>query len=215
MASRNAENSNQAKLLAKEMRNAANIGEAKIRQMTEAMRAIQESSRNTSAILKSIDEIAFQTNTLALNASVEAARAGDAGSGFSVVADEVRSLAQRCAKAAEETAVKIEVAIQHSDSGNKLNEEVSHSLNDITSKVNTITELVSEISSSCNEQKEGVTEISTAMASLEETIQKNASTSQLTAGAAHKLNTQSEQLLVLVDELLVEINGDNDKTLLA
>jgi hypothetical protein len=107
MTKRNAQAANEAKALSGETRAAADIGSSEMVELKQAMDAIKASAANIAQILKSIDEIAFQTNILALNAAVEAARAGEAGAGFAVVADEVRALAQRSAKAARETADKI------------------------------------------------------------------------------------------------------------
>ena len=117
MTRSNAEHAREAKNLADTARQAAESGTAEIQQMSQAMDAIKEASHNIAKIIKSIDEIAFQTNILALNAAVEAARAGEAGLGFAVVADEVRNLAQRSAQAARETAEKIEDSIRKSERG--------------------------------------------------------------------------------------------------
>ena len=104
--------------------------------MSAAMEAIKSSSDDIAKIIKTIDEIAFQTNILALNAAVEAARAGEAGMGFAVVADEVRNLAQRSAQAAKETAAKIEGAIvQNHGQGVEISSKVVHALNDIVTEV--------------------------------------------------------------------------------
>ena len=117
MTRSNAEHAREAKNLADTARQAAESGTAEIQQMSQAMDAIKEASHNIAKIIKSIDEIAFQTNILALNAAVEAARAGEAGLGFAVVTDEVRNLAQRSAQAARETAEKIEDSIRKSERG--------------------------------------------------------------------------------------------------
>ena len=117
MTKRNAENAQKANDLAKEARHSADKGAGDMQTMSTAMEAIKVSSDDIAKIIKTIDEIAFQTNILALNAAVEAARAGEAGMGFAVVADEVRNLAQRSAQAAKETATKIEGAITKTDRG--------------------------------------------------------------------------------------------------
>ena len=117
MTKRNAENAQKANELAKQARAAADTGVGDMQAMNAAMDAIKASSDDIAKIIKTIDEIAFQTNILALNAAVEAARAGEAGMGFAVVADEVRNLAQRSAQAAKETAAKIEGAVSKTAQG--------------------------------------------------------------------------------------------------
>jgi methyl-accepting chemotaxis protein len=114
MTKRNAESAQNAKALAGQARVVVDNGAANMKQMSAAMDAIKTSSGEIAKIIKTIDEIAFQTNILALNAAVEAARAGEAGMGFAVVAEEVRALAQRSAQAARETADKIADATSRS-----------------------------------------------------------------------------------------------------
>ncbi|MDR3456435.1 MAG: methyl-accepting chemotaxis protein, partial [Verrucomicrobiae bacterium] len=125
MTRRNSENAQKANGLAKEARQAADKGAGDMQAMASAMEAIKVSSDDIAKIIKTIDEIAFQTNILALNAAVEAARAGEAGMGFAVVADEVRNLAQRCAQAAKETSGKIEGAIAKSGQGVEITAKVA------------------------------------------------------------------------------------------
>ena len=111
-----------------EARTAADKGAEDMQAMNAAMEAIKVSSDDIAKIIKTIDEIAFQTNILALNAAVEAARAGEAGMGFAVVADEVRNLAQRSAQAAKETAAKIEGAIGKTAQGVDISGKVAETL---------------------------------------------------------------------------------------
>jgi methyl-accepting chemotaxis protein len=129
MTKRNAENAQKANDLAKQARTAADKGAGDMQTMSAAMAAIKVSSDDIAKIIKTIDEIAFQTNILALNAAVEAARAGEAGMGFAVVADEVRNLAQRSAQAAKETADKIEGAIGNTAQGVEISKKVAETLN--------------------------------------------------------------------------------------
>src|SRR3954451_11463268 len=128
MAKRNADRAMRANELTRQTRTAADAGTQNVEAMNHAMDAIKASSDGIAKIIKTIDEIAFQTNILALNAAVEAARAGEAGAGFAVVADEVRSLAQRSAAAAKETADKIEGAIVNSRKGSQCTAKVEESL---------------------------------------------------------------------------------------
>ncbi|HEV2692711.1 MAG TPA: methyl-accepting chemotaxis protein, partial [Verrucomicrobiae bacterium] len=117
MTKRNADNAQVAKDAAIQTSQSADSGSHQVQNLLKAMTGIKTASEDIKKILKNIDEIAFQTNILALNAAVEAARAGEAGAGFAVVADEVRNLAQRCAQAARETAVKIEDSVVKSHEG--------------------------------------------------------------------------------------------------
>lgn len=127
MTQRNAENAEAARRLSSETRQAGDLGAEQVQQMSTAMDGIKAPSDNISVIIKTIDEIAFQTNILALNAAVEAARAGEAGMGFAVVADEVRSLAQRCDKAA--TAIsQLESVTQNNAAGAEENASAAHTL---------------------------------------------------------------------------------------
>ena len=131
--------------------------------MSSAMNDIKSSSDDIAKIIKTIDEIAFQTNILALNAAVEAARAGEAGAGFAVVADEVRNLAQRCAQAAKETASKIEDSVQKSTNGVEISAKVAISLQEIVSKTRQVDELAGEVATTSVEQSQGIEQVNTAV----------------------------------------------------
>jgi len=162
--------------------------------MQSAMNAIQQSSHDISKIIKTIDEIAFQTNILALNAAVEAARAGVAGAGFAVVADEVRSLAQRSAVAARETADKIADATTRSAQGVELSQRVSAGLQHILEKNREVDRLVAEVATASHEQSVGLSQINTAITQMDKVTQANAASAEETAAAAQELNAQSEEL---------------------
>ncbi len=194
MTKRNAENAQSGKTSAGHARHAAESGAAEMERMQAAMNAIQQSSNDISKIIKTIDEIAFQTNILALNAAVEAARAGEAGAGFAVVADEVRSLAQRSAIAAKETADKIADACTRSAQGVDLSVKVSAGLQQILEKSREVDRLVTEVATASNEQSEGIAQINTAVSQMDKVTQSNAANAEETASAAEELNAQSEEL---------------------
>jgi methyl-accepting chemotaxis protein len=194
MTRRNADNAQAGKTASNHARTAAEAGASEMERMQAAMNAIQQSSNDISKIIKTIDEIAFQTNILALNAAVEAARAGEAGAGFAVVADEVRSLAQRSAVAAKETADKIADATQKSAQGVELSTRVTSGLREILDKSREVDRLVAEVATASQEQSEGLAQINTAVSQMDKVTQSNAAGAEETASAAEELNAQSSEL---------------------
>ncbi|MDR3460470.1 MAG: methyl-accepting chemotaxis protein [Verrucomicrobiae bacterium] len=207
MTLRNAENSQKANELSKQTRVAADKGAQDMQAMSAAMQAIKVSSDDIAKIIKTIDEIAFQTNILALNAAVEAARAGEAGMGFAVVADEVRNLAQRSAQAAKETAAKIEGAISKTAQGVAFSEKVTQALNDIVTKARQVDELAAEVAGASREQTQGITQINTAVGQMDKVTQSNAAGSEESAAAAQELNAQAELMKQSVVELMQLVGG--------
>jgi methyl-accepting chemotaxis protein len=209
MTQRNAENAQKANDLAKQARAAADKGAGDMQTMSAAMEAIKVSSDDIAKIIKTIDEIAFQTNILALNAAVEAARAGESGAGFAVVADEVRNLAQRSAQAAKETADKIEGAIGNTAQGVEISKKVAETLNEIVVKARQVDELVAEVTSASREQTQGITQINTAVGQMDKVTQGNAASAEECAAAAEELNAQAETMKHSVGELLQLVGGQN------
>lgn len=207
MTQRNAENAEKAKDLAGNMRKSAETGSADMKRMITAMEAIKMSSDDIAKIIKVIDEIAFQTNILALNAAVEAARAGEAGMGFAVVAEEVRSLAQRSAQAAKETSGKIETAINNSNHGVEISAKVAQALQTIVSHVHQIDSLVAEVASASREQSQGLAQINAAVSQMDSITQKNAADAEESAAASEELNAQAETLNGATLDLVKMING--------
>ncbi|MDQ8185463.1 methyl-accepting chemotaxis protein [Pelagicoccus sp. SDUM812002] len=191
----------QIKDVSAETNAAAQQGSSEMRTMIEAMQLIADSSSNIASTLKTIDEIAFQTNILALNAAVEAARAGEAGAGFAVVADEVRALAQRCAKAARETSDRIEESTQRSEAGIRTSERVAEVLERICSKAFEMDELMSNMATSAQEQSAGITQLNTALTQMDQVTQTNAASAEETASATVQLDQQAGKLHQMVEEL--------------
>ena len=201
MVRRNAESAAKAKELATQARAAADTGSSDMTEMESAMNDIRASSAEVAKIVKDIDEIAFQTNILALNAAVEAARAGEAGMGFAVVADEVRNLAQRSAKSAKETALKIEDALSKSERGVQISGRVAASFTEIAGKAREVDQFVAEIALASNEQAQGIQQVSTAVSQMDKVTQSNAATAEEAASASEELNSQAESVSQTVAEL--------------
>jgi methyl-accepting chemotaxis protein len=207
MTKRNAESAGSAKILSGETRAAADAGNGDMTEMRQAMDAIKTSSNDIGKIIKTIDEIAFQTNILALNAAVEAARAGEAGAGFAVVAEEVRALAQRSANSAKETASKIEIAIQNGDHGARISEKVALALGVIVDKARKVDERIAEIANASHEQDQGIGQINTAVSQMDKVTQSNAASAEETASAAEELTAQSAALDGAVGDLQHLVGG--------
>jgi hypothetical protein len=201
MIRRNAESAGAAKTLAGEARQAADRGVEEVSQLKSAMTGIQSSGGEISKIIKTINEIAFQTNILALNAAVEAARAGEAGMGFAVVANEVRSLAQRSAEAARDTAGKIEAAIASTTLGVEAGDRVSTVLVDIREGVCRVDEIAAEVATASQEQSQGIVQINLALSEIDKITQRSAASSEEVAASAQELQAQAGSMRTSVGEL--------------
>ena len=202
MTARNAETAQKVSDLAKEAHAAADEGSADMQTMNTAMQAIKKSSDDIAKIIKTIDEIAFQTNILALNAAVEAARAGEAGMGFAVVADEVRNLAQRSAQAARETTSKIEGAIANTGQGVRISAHVAGTLDGIIAKVRQVNELAAQVAHGSQEETQGIKQINTAVSQMDKVTQSNAASSEESAAAAEVLTGHAAIMKKAVTEVL-------------
>ena len=207
MTKRNAETAGKVKELGSEARKAGDIGVQDMSALVGAMDDIKRSSGDIAKIIKTIDEIAFQTNILALNAAVEAARAGEAGAGFAVVADEVRNLARRCAQAAKETASKIEDAVQKSARGADISAKVAKSLEEIVGKARQVDEMAGEVAVASQEQSLGISQVNIAVTQMDKVTQSTAATAEESASASEELNAQAEALKAAVGELWQLVEG--------
>ena len=211
MTKRNTDNAQRANELARQARQSAESGATDMAAMTTAMGDIKASSDEIGKIIKTIDEIAFQTNILALNAAVEAARAGEAGAGFAVVAEEVRNLAQRSAVAAKETAAKIEGAISKTALGVQLSTKVSTTLQEIVTRARQVDELAAEVASSSKEQSQGINQLNIAIGQIDKVTQNNAANAEESASASEELSAQAESLKEFVAVLLALAVGQKQQ----
>lgn len=189
-ARQNASRAGAADNLMQEARQTVTRASDAMNDLTASMDLIAKSSNQVAGVLKSIDEIAFHTNILALNAAVEAARAGEAGAGFSVVAGEVRSLAQRAAEAARNSADMVEKTIADVGKGVGLVAQAHRSFQEVSMKISSGGEMVSQIAASSREQAQGVDHVSEAISRIETVTQNNAANAHRTAEVASAMSDQ-------------------------
>ena len=202
-----ADNANQANKLSTIAKQSAETGSHKMTGMIAAMSDINNSAQDISKIIKVIDEIAFQTNLLALNAAVEAARAGQHGKGFAVVAEEVRNLAARSAKAAEETTQMIESSVEKSKNGTQIAEETSSALAEIVTNISKVSDLVEEIAAATTEQAQGISQINQGLSQIDQTIQQNTASSEESAATSEELSSQANYLREMLYRFKIEEGG--------
>ena len=201
IARANADSAKQAARLVADVAQQVGESNASLDAMVGSMTAITESSGKVAKIIKTIDEIAFQTNILALNAAVEAARAGEAGMGFAIVADEVRNLAQRSAQAARDTAGLIEESIANANLGNQRVAQVTGAMQAITAGAGQVKVLVDAVSAASREQAQGIDQVTQAMTQMEKTTQTTAATAEESAAASEELSAQAEMSMEVVGQL--------------
>lgn len=175
-------------------------GKTRMEHLNSAMDTISEASSEISKVIKTIEDIAFQTNILALNAAVEAARAGDAGKGFAVVADEVRNLANKSQEASKNTAALIERALASIESGNHIAKETKESMDRIVVSSQTVADLVYQISTASEQQATAVTQVTQGIDQIASVVQTNSATSEESAAASEEMAGQAQMLKSLMKQ---------------
>ncbi len=209
MTRQNAENSQEAAGQVAETERLVTGANTALNELVASMATIRESSTQVTKIIKTIDEIAFQTNILALNAAVEAARAGEAGMGFAVVADEVRNLAQRSAQAAKDTAALIEASAGNAASGSAKVDAVVTAMSAITASSTRVRSLIEQVSTASRQQAQGIDQVTQAIAQMEKVTQTTAATAEESAAASHELTSQAGQSMVVVQRLEEMVQGSH------
>ena len=194
----NAENAGQASEMANTVVVEMDASNQKMQGMIEAMNEISRCSDEIGKVIKTIEDIAFQTNILALNAAVEAARAGSAGKGFAVVADEVRNLASKSAEASQNTAVLIENTLKAVKNGTTIADETAESLKQAVEGVSEVTGIVGRISEASKDQAAAVSQVTMGIDQISSVVQTNSATAQESAAASEELSSQSQLMKSLV-----------------
>jgi len=209
----NAVIANKNSKLSEAIKESAEKGSLQMDEMITAVGAINEASKNIGKIIKTIDDIAFQTNILALNAAVEAARAGQHGKGFAVVAEEVRNLASKSAEAARETGEMIQNSIDKAELGSQIAGETAESLRKIVTGINESNQLVAEIASASEEQSQGISHINVGVDQVAQVVQQNSATAQESAATSQEMSGQSSVLQQLVTQFKLKTGGETFRSL--
>lgn len=203
----NTDSAESAANIAEQTSHTCTLAEQSIDTMLRVMRELSAASEKSSKIIKVIDEIAFQTNILSLNAAVEAARAGESGLGFAVVADEVRSLAQRCSDAAREISGLIGDSVQKSSASQKEVSKVSTSIEALVGLVTRIKPLVDEVGRGGQQQTKAITQATEALAQIERVSHTTGAAAEESSAAAEELASQAKTLMSMALDLRQLVDG--------
>lgn len=201
---KDAENAREASGLANTVGEEMMASNQKMEEMMKAMSDISESSSEIGKIIKTIEDIAFQTNILALNAAVEAARAGAAGKGFAVVADEVRNLASKSAEASKNTAALIESSIRSVDNGTRIANDTAKSLLETVEGAKNVIERIDQISEASEQQATSIAQITQGIDQISAVVQTNSATAEESAAASEELSGQAQILKNLADRFRLQ-----------
>lgn len=193
-----AKGAQQANHIAQEVKVGLMESSEKMQNMTEVIQKINHRSNEINRIVKTIEDIAFQTNILALNAAVEAARAGAAGKGFAVVADEVRMLAGKSSSAAKETTMLLSQTVESMEEGTRAAQDTSESMLAVVARADEMSRLIDGIAAYTQEQSANTREITQGVAQISTVVQTNVATAESSAGASEELSGQATLLKEMV-----------------
>jgi len=202
--SKNAADAKSASEKSEAVKGQAGESSKRMEEMLAAMEDISNTSGEIGKIIKTIEDIAFQTNILALNAAVEAARAGAAGKGFAVVADEVRNLAGKSAEASSNTSALIESALRAVESGTKIANETSEALSEVVAGVDDVVVTIDQISTASEEQADAVSQVTQGIDQISSVVQTNSATAEESAAASEELSGQAQMLKNLIGQFRLE-----------
>ncbi|RQN02084.1 methyl-accepting chemotaxis protein [Clostridium butyricum] len=201
----NAKNALKAKEFSdKALKNTFKISEEQTKEMVKSMRNIDESSKEIKGIIKDIEQISSQTELLALNAAIEAAKAGEAGSGFSVVADEIRILSNKTMESVKNTTMLIEQSSNAAKQGMEGSDKIVETLRSILETTKEVAELVDSISSGSNEQAQSINQIVKEIEMISSVVEDNSGTAEESSAISEELSSKSQVLMNLINQFILE-----------
>lgn len=202
-----AKGAQQVSRISREVKDGLLTSNGKMQNLTTVIQRISDNSTEIHKIVKTIEDIAFQTNILALNAAVEAARAGAAGKGFAVVADEVRNLASKSAEASKNTAALIENSLQAVENGKRIADETAQSLEVVINDIQEASSMMDTIAKASADQAESISQITLGIDQISSVVQTNSATAEESAAASEELSGQAQILNELVRKFRLEGDG--------